>query len=132
MILSISGNKNLRGRLGRTALIYLCITVFCMIFYLVYDQFSHGIHSPFMTWLFIWPLMLGFLPCIFLWCCFRLRRPGRFAVNLYHSGVAAITVSSLLRGIFEIAGTASKYQEWLMWAGGIMLIGALAAYLLKR
>ena len=43
-----------------------------------------------------------------------------------------MTVSSLLRGIFEIAGTASDYQTWLMYfglamlaAGAVLFAGAL-------
>lgn len=131
MTLSILGSKGLKGGSMRTAAIYLFVTVLCLVFSLVYNQFSYGVYSPFMTWLFMWPLVLGFFPGAFWEWCFQLRRPGRVAENLYHSGVAAVTVSSLLRGILEIAGTASEYQEWLMWIGGIMLIAAVAAYLLK-
>ena len=127
--MSILEGKN-PGRRERTAITYLGIAVFCLLFYLIYNFFSHGVHSPFMTWLFLWPLVLGVFPCVFLKWCPWFRRPGFFARNLYHSGVAAVTVSSMLRGIFEIAGTASDYQEWLMWAGGIMLVCAVLVYLL--
>ena len=41
------------------------------------------------------------------------------------SGGAALTVSSILRGVFEIAGNSSPYQEILGWAGiALVLIGA--------
>jgi hypothetical protein len=44
----------------------------------------------------------------------------------WHTGTAALTVSSLLRGVFEIAGNASIYQHWMMVAGWILLgIGAV-------
>lgn len=130
-ILSISENRNKRG-LSKGVMIYLIITIFCQVFFLIYDQFSHGVRSPYMTYLFLWPLLLGLVPGLLFWCIPHIRRQGRISANLYHSGVAAVTVSSLLRGIFEIAGTASEYQEWLMMAGGVMLFVGVGAYLLKR
>ncbi len=85
-----------------------------------------------MTWLFAWPFVLGVLPGLVFWKGKRLHEPGRLCINLWNSGVAALTVSSLLRGIFEIAGTASVYQARLMYAGGLMLLGAGIVYFLRR
>ena len=119
---------------GRTAVVYFGVTLFCAVFYLVYNRFSHGVHSPYMTWLFVWPLALGVIPAVY-WR-WRLQGgapgPGRIPKNLYHSGVAAVTVSSLLRGIFEIAGTSSVYQERLMQAGFAMLCGAMILYQFEK
>ena len=39
---------------------------------------------------------------------------------IYNSGVAALTVSSMLRGIMDIAGTGSVYQVWMLYAGTVM------------
>ena len=85
-----------------------------------------------MTFLFLWPLVLGFIPSLLLQLIPRMRRQKRISANLYHPGVAAVTVSSLLRGIFEIAGTASDYQEWLMIAGGILWVCGLIAYFIGK
>ncbi|MCC8127903.1 MAG: hypothetical protein LIO92_11005 [Clostridiales bacterium] len=116
----------------RNAGIYLVVTAFCVIFYLIYNQFSHGVHSPYMTFLFVWPFCLGAVPSFLVWKIPTLPRQGRISANLYHSGVAAVTVSSLLRGIFDIAGTASDYQVWLMAAGAGLLIGGVAAWILGK
>ena len=129
--LSILENRNKR-RFNKGVMIYLIITIFCQVFFLIYDRFSHGVRSPYMTYLFLWPLLLGLVPGLLFWCIPRIRRQGRISANLYHSGVAAVTVSSLLRGIFEIAGTGSKYQEWLMIAGGVMLLAGVWAYMFKK
>lgn len=56
----------------------------------------------------------------------------RLSANLYHAGVAAVTVSSLLRGILEIAGTASDYQAFLMTAGAFLLACGSAAYMIGK
>ena len=112
--------------------VYLPVTAFCLIFFLIYDRFSHGVRSPYMTYLFAWPLVLGLLPSLLMQAFPRMRRQKRLSADLYHPGVAAVTVSSLLRGIFEIAGTASDYQVWLMLAGGVLLLGGLLAYLIGK
>ena len=41
---------------------YLCISAFCLLFFIIYNHFSHEIRSPWMTWLFAWPLVLGAVP----------------------------------------------------------------------
>lgn len=90
-----------------------------------------------MTFAFAVTLILGALPCF---AAAQLRgriHVGYYAARIYHSGVAAVTVSVILRGVFEIAGTASVYQTYLMAAGIIMLaagsvlclFGAARAYL---
>lgn len=127
--MSISENKqkHFQGA-KRTLGVYLGITVFCFVFFLIYDRFSHGVRSPYMTFLFAWPLVLGLLPAFIVYLFPRPGRAGRWSRNLYHSGVACVTVSSLLRGIFEIAGNSSVYQRYLMYAGALFLILGAALY----
>lgn len=127
----ISGNKR-NSRAKRDAVIYGAVTVFCVLVFLIYDRFAHGVRSPYMTFLFCWPLCLGLLPSIIFCASDKIREQGTVSANLYHSGTATLTVSSLLRGIFEIAGNASDYQEWLMIAGWLLLCGGIASYLLKQ
>ena len=67
-----------------------------------------------MTFLFAWPLLLCAVPAL---VCLHVRRiPGPSVLSslFWHTGTAAVTVSSLLRGIFEIAGNSSVYQTALM------------------
>ena len=93
---------------------------------MVYNHFSHGVHSPFMTYMFAWPLFLVGVPAGLLYWIDALPGPSLLASLFWNTGTAAVTVSSLLRGIFEIAGNSSVYQHMLMIAGFIMLgIGAL-------
>ncbi len=129
--MSISENKN-ENSMKRALVIYAGVSLFCIVFFLVYDRFSHGVRSPYMTWLFLWPLCLGLLPGLALWRFPRLWRQGPLSANLYHPGVAALTVSSLLRGIFEIAGTASVYQKGLTLIGIILLAGGIIAYFARK
>lgn len=110
----------------RRILIWLGISAFCLIFYLIYNMFSHGVKSAFMTYLFAWPLIMGFLPSTVIYVINRIRHVPVYidAVtdNAYCCGVATLTVSSMLKGIFDIAGTASIYQTYLLYAGIILII----------
>ncbi len=117
--------------------IYAAVSILCFVIFMIYDQFSHGVRSPFMTFLFLWPLLLGFLPYILLTKIPGTVYPGRITMNIYNSGVAALTVSSLLHGIFDIAGNSSVYQSYLMVFGSVFLAAGIILYifsalLLKR
>lgn len=100
-------------------------------FFLIYDQFSHDVRSPYMTFLFAWPLLLGVLPAGLLLLKEHVKRgrgttaPGPWVRLFWGGGVAAVTLSSMLRGIFEIAGTASIHQVILMGAGIAFLAAAV-------
>lgn len=122
----------------RTILIrYLLISAFCLVFYLIYNRFAHDIHSPWMTWLFAWPLVLGAVPAAleYLGILPGTRRTlakgeeiGGMQKDLYRFGVAALTVSSLLRGILKIAGTDSRYARFLLLAGLVMTVAGAVSY----
>ncbi len=112
---------------------YLVATVICILIPLVYYRFSHGVHSLYMTLLFLWPLILGVLPSWLKYSVVpRLRPQKRLSACLYHSGVAALTVASLLQGILEIAGTTSGWQTLLMAIGLLLVVGAALAWFYKR
>ena len=113
-----SRKRALRGT-EKSVLWYAAFTVFCIVFFLIYDRFSHGVRSFYMTFLWLWPLILGVIPSLIMaWCApaGADRRP-----DCYHYGVITLTVASLLQGIFEIAGTGSVHTIVLFAAGGCLL-----------
>lgn len=127
MTLSISVIENMRGnrQAVKTWAAYLLLSAFCILFDRVYALYGHGVSSPFMSLMFLYPLLMGFVP--FAALCFLFRefaqaRHYRFYYNAYNSGIASITVASLLNGIFEIAGTDSPYVVLLTLTGWAMAI----------
>ena len=81
-----------------------------------------------MTFLFAWPLVLCVIPCGLILMIRALPGPSLISSLLWNTGAAAVTVSSLLRGIFEIAGNSSVYQVIMMAAGFVMLFIGLILY----
>lgn len=80
-----------------------------------------------MTYFFAVPLLFGCLRIALLLFLDRKIRTWHIASDIYCAGIAAVTVSCVLRGIFEIAGTSSVYQALLMWFGIAMsVVGAVA------
>ena len=117
MISSILVSEKNSKDLRRLLLISAGCSVFCLVFFLIY-----------MTFLFAWPLVLCVIPCALLLLIPLLPGPSLISSLLWNTGTAAVTVSSLLRGIFEIAGNSSVYQQILMNAGRFLLLGGFIMY----
>lgn len=81
------------------AAIYAGVTLFCAVFSIIYNIFAHGVHSPYMIWLFVWPLVLGVAVEIAAGIIRQKTDAGRVA---------------------DIAGTGSVYQVWMLYAGTVM------------
>jgi hypothetical protein len=107
----------------------------------IYGIFGHGVHSGYMTWMFLYPLLGGAL----LYSLICIAAPGiirlpqyRIFYNLYNSGIATLTLGSFLKGILFIAGTDSAYTAyfdaagWAMAAAGIAFLLSLALRYRKR
>lgn len=122
-------------RVKRIMLIYLFSSAFCLLIFLVYNIFSHGVLSFFMTFLFLWPLVLGVFPAFLLFLHMKNKRVflrSCVPLRLWRSGVAAVTMASLLRGVFEIAGTDSIHTAVLFAAGlGFLAVGGICMLVTK-
>lgn len=116
---------------------YAGISAFCLIFFLIYRIFSHNVYSVFMTYLFAWPLVLGLIPATLLLIlknknqvAYYKRIPSENCLYLYRSGIAVFTMSSLLKGVFEIAGTGSIFQLMMWPAGAFFLVAGILSFFL--
>ncbi len=115
----------------RRAFWYTVAAVFLVVFTAIYYQFSHGVYSPFMTFSCLLPLVLG-AGVNLLISRFGMKEPGVVSRNLYPSGIAALTVSFLLKAVFDIAGNTSPHTIQLFCAGLLLLAVGSAAYLVQK
>lgn len=125
-ISAINNSKQKRQSL-KTAVVYLAVSVFCVIFDQVYALFGHGVRSASMSFMFLYPLIGGVLIFLLQLFIFPAVSDGsyRFFYNSYNSGIAALTIKSMLYGIFEIAGTSSSYLTAFAVCGWMMIITGL-------
>lgn len=102
---------------------WLVMSIFFGIFSLIYEMCSFGVISLNMVLLFMYPLLLGFIPCALL-----RKDMGRF----YNDGVLLLSFASLLNGVFDIYGTSSIYPKFMIALGiFLLLVQVLLNYLKK-
>lgn len=118
-----------RKRASKTAFVYLLISLFCVLFGAVYEVYSHEVYSYFMIYAFVFPLVGGNL--VFnLYLVREIKTyPNAISCNLYHSGIAAITVGSLVQGVLDIYGTTNALINAYWWIGGVLLSGGVTVYI---
>ena len=113
---------------SRLVAVYAGVTLFCVLFSVVYEHFSHGVYSADMVFLFAYPVLGGLLPFTALLLAKRVPYPGDGARAAWHCGIAALTVRSCLSGVFEIYGTDSPFLPFLLPVGIALLLGALLGW----
>lgn len=121
--------KSKKYNYKKTVIVYLAISVFAVVFNRVYAIFGHGVSSDAMTWMFLYPLIGGCVFYLLIGLLFPVvnRFSGyRTAYNSYNSGIAVLTVGSLLKGIMDIAGTSSSYLKVYTMAGYALIAVGLA------
>ncbi len=109
---------------------YIRLSVFCILFAIVYQAFGHGVTSLAMSAMFLWPLVFGALPVLL-----RLKsRAARSAMCVRLSrraGIAALIAGGAISGILEIYGTTSPLTPVFWIVGGALTLLGCAGLLLK-
>ena len=113
----------------RIAAHYLIAGAGCALFAFIYAQFSHGVYSPFMTYLFAIPLLGGALVALGLHA-FKARPLPRTCRQAWALMLASLCLASCLRGIFEIAGTSSPLL--IVYLAAAVVFAAIALVALVR
>lgn len=107
------------NRYAKNCIIYLAVTVFCLVFSIVYLQFSYGVSSNYMKCLALIPLVLGFL---INWIVYKIKKVSfSNGVNkLYNAGILALIVGSAVQGSFDIAGAYSNFIKCYLIIRGLL------------
>ena len=123
-----TSDNDITRQAAKTAFVYLLISLFCALFGAVYEVFSHEVYSFYMLYAFIFPLAGGTLPFLAI-SLFRKRYPEIVARNIYHSGIATLTVGSIIQGVLEIYGTTNRLTGLYWLVGVILLFAGIIFYL---
>lgn len=132
--MSISDTKK-NHTIKKNITAYLICTIAAFIITKVYGWFGHGVTSPVMTWMFLYPLLGGALVYYVLHLLLpQLDQAKEFRTvsNLYNSAIATLTVGSFLQGIVEIAGTSSTYIRSFQVVGAGFILSSLILLLWGR
>ena len=125
-------DTNRKKEAEKTAFVYLLIALFCAFFGAVYEVFSHEVYSFYMLYAFAFPLVGGTLGFWLIARSSRIRYPGGISRNLYHSGIATLTVGSILRGVLDIYGTTNSLLEYYFKFGGTLILISACVFLFEN
>lgn len=114
-------------RAARTALVYLLISLFCVLLGAVYELYSHEVYSYYMLYAFCFPLVGGTTVFSILGFLELKKYPNGIARNLYHSGIATLTVGSIIRGVLDIYGTTNSLSDYYWPVGFLLAIAGVFA-----
>lgn len=126
--MSTSDNFENRMKTLKIGFVYLAAALVCAALGAIYERFSHEVYSASMVYAFAFPLAGGALPFCAAALC-GLRAPWRLAQNLYHLGVATLTVGSFFHGVLEIYGTTNSLEIVYWLGGGTLAVLGVLAYL---
>ena len=100
---------------------YAGVTALCLVFCAIYEVFSFGEHSLYMRMMFMMPLLGGAVPFGLMAASQNPPYISRGAFNLWNSGLAVRVSGCLVRGIIEISGRVSDYDNYYWVISGILL-----------
>lgn len=130
MILSILDNSVEKKYIVKAGFTYLLVSIFCALFGMVYEHFSHGVYSGYMIYAFVFPLAGGAFPFLTMAQIGFTILPGKIALNLYNAGIATVTVGSIMEGVLAIYGTTNGLLSFYWYVGFILIAGGIGLYII--
>lgn len=114
--------KNLRAPFW-----YALLTVFVLVFGIVYTHFGHGVTSDHMTYAFL-PLLAATALYLLFTFVKAIPRPERFSATFLAFAAAGFTLDHITKGILQIAGAYSNYDNILYIAAIVCFAIAVVLY----
>ena len=118
-----------RRRVLRHAAGELGAALFCGVFGMIYEHFSHEVYSYYMLYAFMFPLAAGL---VLVLMALRSRLPARRFLNLFNSASATLALGSIAAGVVEIYGSTNRLLLVYQLAGGILLTASVFTYIFEK
>ena len=107
---------------------FIFYTIFCLIFSIIYESFSHGVISYYMLLSSIFPL-IGLIEILFI-----IKQKLKIKVtshNLFKSSILTFTFYFIIKGVLEIYGTTNSLVIIYLIIGFNLLLLNIFTYLKK-
>lgn len=112
-------------KLKKKVLFYIVFAIVCIIINVIYAQFSHEVSSNYMTYMFLYPLIVGIGTSILNY------KNIKSVSDIFLCGILTLTIGSFLQGVFEIAGTSSDFQLLFYIIGVVFILIGLIYIAIK-
>ena len=110
-------------------IINLISSIFLLLFSIIYAQFSHGVSSNYMTFAFLIPLIMGFIPISLIPFHKKISKKSNFFLQ---ASIITLSLGSILMGVLEIYGTTNSLVNYYFPIGFILLGISIFLFLLKK
>ena len=111
----------------RALLWYSALSMFVLVFGMVYTHFGHGVSSDHMTFAFL-PLQITAVVYLLFTAFERIPRPERFSATSLAFSVASFTLWRITKGVLQSAGAYSDYDNILYITAIVCLALAVVLY----
>lgn len=109
---------------------YTALSLFTLVFGMVYTSYGYGAHSDYMTFAFV-PLQITAFVYLIFAIFTKIPRPGSFSSLFLAFSIASFTLDRITQGILEIAGAYSNYDVLVKYAAYATLTLAVVIYLVE-
>lgn len=112
--------RQFRNRIRKNTI----LAVFCILFAVIYEAFSHQVYSAYMIGAFLFPVVLGIVPDILRKKTHR--KVSGIARTLQQCGIYTLVIGSIFRGVLDIYGTTNQAGVLYWIAGwGLVIVGVI-------
>ena len=115
------------NKLIKAATVYTGISIFFALFGAIYEHYSHEVYSYYMIYAFAIPLICGTFLCLVLYFS-KLKEPESKTANLYNSGIACLTVGSVMKGVLVIYGTTNRLMNVYPLVGIALIVLSIISF----
>ena len=122
-------SENKKADLKKAQRIYLVVSVFCVVFSMVYESFSHNVYSPYMVFAVAFPLIGGMTVTEWVRALPDCMQPNKEIAQIYNLGLVTLMVGSIVKGILDIYGTEHPLIKYYMYVGVLFLIAAIVLWM---
>ena len=126
----MSVTEKARRRVLRHAAGELGAALFCAVFGMIYESFSHEVYSYWMIYAFMFPLAAGLTLLLTVLIC--RRPPARKFLNTFNSASATLALGSIAAGVVSIYGSTNVLVKVYPIAGALMLLIAVFFFITEE
>ena len=100
--------------------LHIFITIFVLLFSIIYESFSHGVYSNYMIFAFLIPLLLGVV--VFKILEITKTKINFLTINFYNATIITLVVGSLMKGFLDIYGTTNNLIYGYLIISGVLFL----------
>lgn len=131
-ILYTSVENKLYRRFKLQSLSSALISVFLVVFNIVYTNFSYGQYSLYMRYMFLFPLIMCCLIPSVLYVLKAYNYVNRLAFNLWNASAATFVFGCIVKGVIEISGRQTDFERIYFSLGSLLAVIAVISVFIEK